>query len=143
MPYRSQDLASDDFRKYINRLIPQIYSIYEVDPEQIKLSVRVKDVHFDFDRAMPYGLIVIELVSNSLKHSFPEGQAGEIIVEMSRDAQDTHMLIIKNTGVGNPEGFDSNSSPTLGTQLVADLGLQLGRRIEFHGGKGTGIRILF
>jgi len=143
MLYKSQDLARVNFQEYITSLVSQIFSIYKVDPDRIKSLVDVKDVHLDIDRAIPCGLIISELVSNSLKHAFPGGHDGKIIVKMSQGDHGVHTLVINDNGVGIPEGFDPNDSPTLGILLVADLVRQLRGKIEFRKAEGTEITISF
>jgi len=109
----------------------------------IDFKIEVKDVYLDINRAIPCGLIIGEIVSNSLKHAFPDGKGGEIFVKMHADKKDKYALMIKDTGIGIPEGLDFHKTETLGMQLVTDLVQQLGGNIELRRNRGTEFKITF
>ncbi|MCJ7813450.1 response regulator [bacterium] len=100
--YRSPDLAKIDFAQYIKSLTHGLYRSYSIDPKQIELKSKVEDVFLSIDMAVPCGLIVNELVSNSLKHGFPpqwEGK-GRIGIVLRRKGDDQIELIVKDNGIG-------------------------------------------
>jgi two-component sensor histidine kinase len=107
------------------------------------LRLGVSDVHMDIKRAIPCGLIITELISNSLKHAFPNGKKGEIVVEMYPDKGEKYKLVISDNGVGFPEGLDFRQTKSLGMRLVVDLVNQLNGTIELRREKGTEFRIEF
>lgn len=141
--YKSKDLARIDFTDYINRLTNHLFSAYGDGMGNIDLKIEVKDVYLDIDRAIPCGLIISEIASNSLKHAFPDGRSGEISVKMHANKKDKYALMIKDTGVGIPEKLDFHKTETLGMQLVTDLVKQLDGTIDLRRNKGTEFKITF
>jgi two-component sensor histidine kinase len=101
----------------------------------------VDDILLGVDTAIPCGLIINELVSNSLKHAFPDKQ-GEILVNLHRD-NGKFTLIVRDDGVGFPEHVDFRNTDSLGLQLVCTLTDQLDGEIELNRGGGTEFRITF
>ena len=91
--------------------------------------------------AVPCGLIINELVSNSLKHAFPEGLRGAIHIDISPDKKERYLLTVRDTGIGFPEELDFQNTQTLGLQLVNMLVKQLEGKIEMVKGKGTEFKI--
>lgn len=141
--YQSKDLARINFSDYINRLTIHLFSIYRTGIKSIDLKVEVGDVFLDINRAIPCGLIINELVSNSLKHAFPDGKKGKIAVKMNEDKRGNYTLIVRDTGIGFPEGVDYHKTETLGMQLVTDLVSQLNGNIKLTRLRGTEFRIVF
>jgi two-component sensor histidine kinase len=115
------------------------------------LGIDVDDVLLDIDRAIPCGLIVNELVSNSLKHGFPSSEdrskrsqsRNEICVELHSDNQEKLTLIISDNGVGFPKDLNFQKTESLGLQLVNTLTDQLEGDIELDRRNGTAFKITF
>lgn len=141
--YQSSDLAKINFSDYIKRLTTHLLSTYRVGMERIRLKLDVRDVWLDINRAIPCGLIINELVSNSLRHAFPGDQRGDVQVIMNANKQGKYSLVVNDTGVGFPEDVDFQQTETLGMQLVIDLVSQLGGTIKLKREKGTKFRIVF
>jgi len=140
--YKSNDFARIDFSKYIEKLITHLFSIYEGGKKRIEFEVEVDDVFLDINKAIPCGLIINELISNSLRHAFPNGMQGKIEVKMFRE-NGKHILIIKDTGIGFPEKLDFRNTKTLGMQLVTDLVKQLRGTIKLARDVATEFKIAF
>jgi len=142
--YQSESLAYIDLREYIGELARHLISTSSMEPEQICLKVDVGDFSLGVDEAIPCGLIVNELISNSLKHAFPDDRGGEISVGC-RIAEDGWIrLTVSDTGVGLPAGLDIGNTDTLGLQLVTMLVRQLRGRIAVDGEQGgTVVLIMF
>jgi PAS domain S-box-containing protein len=142
--YKSPDFASIDFAEYIGNLAGSLFDSYLVDPGSIVLHVDTGGMVMDIDRAIPCGLIVNELLSNSLKYAFPDNRAGEISVRF-RSCEDGRItLTVVDTGVGLPSGFDFRNTETLGLQLVCMLVTQLRGQIDIDSGQdGTVVSISF
>ena len=143
MLYQSKNLSKIDFSEYIQPITTNLMRTYGVDPARIKLNINVKNVFMDLDRAIPCGLIINELFSNVLKHAFPEGRQGEVLIDLFQESSQEFTLLIKDNGVGLPIGMDFKNTDSLGLQLVNALVDQLGGAIVFEGRVGTTFRITF
>jgi len=143
MLYQSKDMATVDLSEYIRRLTTHLVSMYREGLGPISLKLDVKDVHLDVKRAIPCGLIITELVSNTLKHAFPDGRKGEIAVQMHPNKGKKYILVVKDDGVGIPEGLDLRKTKSLGMKLVLDLVDQINGTFELSKEKGTEFKIVF
>ncbi len=104
----------------------------------------VKDVVFDLENAIPCGLIVHELVSNSLKHAFPNDREGEIKITLYPANEEELELTFSDDGIGIPEDLDFDNMETLGLELTKDIiEHQLDGKIELDRTKGTTFHVLF
>lgn len=140
--YRSPDLARVDFGAYLNRLTRDLFAFFGIPQEQINLSIHVSDAELDVSRAIPCGLIVNELVTNALKHGFPEGRNGTIRVSLNcNDRKCT--LAVEDNGVGLPSGFDWEGAKSLGLQLVRVLTKQLDGTVKVSADPSTRFEISF
>ncbi len=137
--YRSKDLANIDVAEYIQNLSSNLFRSYSAG--RVSLKTQVDDILLGIDTAIPCGLIINELVSNSLKHAFPEKQ-GEIFVDLHRD-DGRFTLIVRDNGVGLPESVDFRNTDSLGLQLVCTLTDQLDGAIELNRTGGTEFKITF
>jgi PAS domain S-box-containing protein len=140
--YQSSDFAHIDFKEYISSLVAYLFHYYSVDPQKIKLKLNVDNLMLGMETAIPCGLIVNELVSNSLKYAFPPGCDGEINIHLH--SENGHFLLeVEDTGIGLPEKIDFENSETLGLRLVMGLIDQINGRIEHIAGPGTKYQITF
>ena len=130
--YQSKDFARVDFHAFLQSFIPTLVQSYSIHPEEISLAFHVAEVRLPIDAAIPCGLIVNELISNALKHAFPNGRRGTISIEFMQQAGDDVTLSVEDDGVGVPEGFSFENSETLGIQLVYMLAGQLGGAVEIE-----------
>ena len=141
--YQSKDFASIDFAHYIRSLTTHLMQTYQIDPKQITLKTDVKDIHLDINQGVPVGLLINELVSNALKHAFPKGKKGEIIVKFYADKKGEKTLIVNDNGIGHPDKVDISKPETLGMQLIKDLTRQIGGKLALVNKDGTTIKITF
>ena len=140
--YQSGDLARIDFVAYVRRLTDNLFESFGVDDSQIGLGVEVDDLLLTIDRAIPMGLIINELVSNSLKYAFPDGRGGRIAIELHAGEGEPFVLAVSDDGVGLPEGVDLEQTESLGLRLVTSLVSQLEARVELDRSAGTTFRII-
>ncbi len=105
---------------------------YLADAARIDLKLVSNAVYLDVDIAIPCGLIINELVSNSLKHVFPKGREGTLCIELQTDANGLHTIIVRDDGVGLPDSLNVHQTETLGLQLVTSLAGQLNATIGLH-----------
>jgi PAS domain S-box-containing protein len=141
--YQSDTLAKIDFADYIKNLAYSLFSSYNINSNRIRTKLRVEDVSLSLDTAIPCGLIINELVSNSLKHAFPENRAGEIGIDFSVCPEQQLLLIVRDNGVGFPEGFDSQKTNSLGLRLIRALTRQLRGKLEIESSNGAVFQICF
>ena len=140
--YHSENLSMIDFADYIRSLTSHLFSTYRVNAAEIKLNIEIKGVLLDINTAIPCGLIINELVSNSLKHAFPDGKRGEIKIVMHEADEDEVELMVSDTGIGFPEDLDFRNTESLGMQLVVSLvEEQLDGTIELDRSGGTAFTI--
>ena len=123
--YQSKDFAHVDFHAFLQSFIPTLIQSYSIHPEEISLAFHVAEVRLPIDAAIPCGLIVNELISNALKHAFPDGRRGTITIEFKQQGGKDAILSVEDDGVGVPESFSFEDSGTLGMQLVYMLAGQL------------------
>ncbi|MBL7149277.1 MAG: PAS domain S-box protein, partial [Candidatus Cloacimonetes bacterium] len=140
--YRSKDLAHIDFTDYVRKLTTQIFISYGANSNFIKFKIDIKDVLLDISTAIPCGLIINELVSNSIKYAFPKGSKGEISISFTYKDQ-VHTLCVKDNGIGISGEIDLENSPTLGLMLVNSLTKQLDGTLKLEKVKGTSFKITF
>jgi two-component sensor histidine kinase len=141
--YKSKDLAKVDFNDYLKDMINSMFMSYGLSSQKVALKTDVEDIAFGVDTAIPCGLIINELVSNSLKYAFPEDREGEIKVSLRRNDRAEVELTVSDNGVGMPEDVDFRKTDSLGLNLVNALVGQLQGKIELHRAKGTEFIITF
>ena len=141
--YRSNDLAKVDFCEYIQSLSRHLFMSYRVDSTDIDLNVDVKDVFLDINTSIPCGLIINELVSNSLKHAFSGRDRGKIHVAMRPENNGKFKMVIRDDGVGLPKELKVTQTESLGLQLVTMLVEQLQGTLSVENKKGTSFEIVF
>jgi two-component sensor histidine kinase len=141
--YQAGNLARVDFASYLRRLLPDLARSYRADAsENVDLKIEAMDVSLPVDRAIPCGLIVNELITNALKHAFPNGRQGGIQVRLAAQSKET-TLAVRDDGVGFPPDVDFRQSRSLGLQLVCTLANQLGGTINLERDNGTEFVITF
>ncbi|HOO90234.1 MAG TPA: histidine kinase dimerization/phosphoacceptor domain -containing protein [Syntrophales bacterium] len=141
--YLSEDLSMVDFNNYMQDLAIRLFQTYGVDTRVIQFSSQIQDVYFNIETAIPLGLISSELISNSLKHAFPEGREGTISAGLYFDKEtERYTLTITDDGIGFPEEIDYHNPSTFGLQLVDMLTKQLGGTIELDRSTGTSFTMI-
>lgn len=141
--YQSSNLSKIDFPVYIRQLAAHLFHSYGVGPERIHLRTELDKLYLNLDAAVPCGLIINELISNSLKYAFPDGRIGEIRVELHEYSDHMAKLIVADDGVGLSSDIDWETARTLGLRLVRTLAEQLGARIELKTNAGTEVQLTF
>lgn len=141
--YESKDLANIDFDEYIEHLVQTLFRSYGVNREKIRLKLNIERVMLKIDKAIPCGLIVNELVLNSLKHAFADGDTGEIEVSLVLINENETELAVSDNGIGIPEELDFRSTASLGLKLVNILTDQIDGKLDLDRSKGTKFQIRF
>jgi PAS domain S-box-containing protein len=140
--YQSDNLSQVNFPQYIRQLADHLFRSYGVTTGRIKLRTELESVPLSLDAAVPCGLIINELVSNSLKYAFPEGRAGEILIGLHGESGMARLVVADN-GVGLKREVDWVTTRSLGLRLVRSLAQQLGAQIEVLPEGGTEIKLVF
>jgi PAS domain S-box-containing protein len=141
--YRSGNVARIDFAQHVDSLCAYLFRSYGVDPSRIELHTHIIEASFGLERAIPCGLLLNELVSNSLKYAFPQGKRGRVTVELHAPAPGTYSMIVADNGIGLPPDLDIHRTDSLGLQLVCTLTKQLGGSVCVDRTGGTTFQITF
>ncbi|NMO08268.1 sensor histidine kinase [Methanobacterium subterraneum] len=140
--YRSADLKNIDFKEYITTLANDLYRTYVKDPSRVALELNIQDVNIDINAAIPLGLILNELITNSMKHAFPNGKDGAVSISFGKN-DDEFILKVSDDGIGFPSDLDYTKTNSLGMQLVNSLTNQINGKIELDKDHGTKFTITF
>ena len=140
--YRTKDLSRIDFRQYIEDLCNYLFFSYDISFSRVSLQLDVEEIYFGIDTALPCGLIINELVTNAIKHAFPDYSVGVLSVKLHRMAIGKYDLTVQDDGKGATR-IDFEKSTTLGMELVRTLTEQLEGTIEVNVESGTAITISF
>ncbi|NJD52143.1 MAG: PAS domain S-box protein [Candidatus Methanoperedens sp.] len=142
--YQSRDLAKIDFKDYINDLTANLFQSYNSNSGKITLDMNIENIQMDIDFAIPCGLIINELVTNSLKYAFPEDIKGEIGIVLHKTDKEMFELVIGDNGIGLPKDLDFRKTESLGLHLVTILTEnQLHGEINLIRNHGTEFQIKF
>jgi PAS domain S-box-containing protein len=144
--YQGKDLARIDFDQYTRKLTGRLMKSFGVDPNRIITSTNIDNVFLGVDTAIPCGLIINELFTNSMKYAFPldkfKDKKGQVRIDChSNNAEYT--LVFSDNGVGLPEDIDFHKAETMGLDLIRTLVGQLGGNIELNRNNGTEFTITF
>jgi two-component sensor histidine kinase len=142
--YRSDDFSRIDIAAYVERLIDAITPHHLKRSEAIEIITELDQVSLTVGTALPCSLLINELVTNCLKHAFPNGQSGRIKVEFHKIPGNRYRIVVADNGVGLPTDLDLHKTKSLGLQLVANLAeLQLRGNIDLSVNNGTIVTIEF
>ena len=127
--YQSPDLSSIGFDDYLKSLVANVMSAQNAAARNVTATTVVEGVSLPIQRAIPCGLIVNELVTNSLKYAFPDDRTGTIAVSMKADGDQIELRVWDN-GVGLPTSLDPSKAKTLGLDLVYTFAEQLDATVD-------------
>jgi two-component sensor histidine kinase len=116
--YQTKNLANIDLDDYLKNLTDVLFISYGVNRNKIKLNINVEIIPLGVDTAIHCGLIINELVSNSLKHAFPGDQSGEIRISLRSAEENEFELVVSDNGTGLPKDMDFRNTETFGLQMV-------------------------
>ena len=141
--YQTKDFSRINFNEYTNELCRSLLGAYGINNDRIELRTEIENVFFAIDTAMPLGLIINEMFTNSVKHAFPEGSKGIILIKMFKDKNKVNHLVFSDNGIGAGENFMNDNPAKLGILLINTLVEQLEGSITSNTDYGTEIRIEF
>ena len=141
--YQSEHLDRIDLPPYVQNLVANLYQSFGCGNTAIQFNLNLDPIYLNIETAIPCGLIINELVSNSLKYAFAQSLVGEINIDFHKINSQEFQLIIQDNGSGFPHGFDVENAETLGLRLVRMLAYQLEASIAIDSQCGTCYNIIF
>ena len=141
--YQTENLAALNVDEYTKSLVDKLFGYYRDLATRVTLRTEIERISLGIDTAIPLGMIVTELVSNCLKHAYPEGTAGDVAVSVRAVGKQEYELIVSDKGVGIPDDADRQGAKSFGLELVYALVDQLDGQMEIGGVNGTDVRIRF
>ncbi|MBE9042271.1 PAS domain S-box protein [Oscillatoriales cyanobacterium LEGE 11467] len=141
--YKSTDLATIDFTEYVRNLVNNLYYSYNTTGGEIDVSIKADSLLVNLETAIPCGLLINELMTNSFKYAFPGETSGEITIQLYGDRDDKINLIVRDNGIGIPEEIDWQDTSSLGLRLVNILAEQLEGNIALDRQDGTSFHLVF
>lgn len=140
--YMSGEMGQIDIKEYTRDITTSLFQSYELYSNSVKLRLDVDKVLLDIDTAIPCGLIINEIVTNSLKHAFPDGSNGQIFIEFHKE-NNIYKLVVGDNGKGLPMDFDIQKTETLGLKLITTLVKQIDGIFDLNRIGGTMFTITF
>ncbi|MCU0438660.1 MAG: tetratricopeptide repeat protein [Raineya sp.] len=140
--YKSENLQSISLADYIENLIVYFQKTYSLEQKQIQIETQLEDVYLDIDKLIPCGLILNELITNSIKYAFNNQQMG-IIKIWAKVEGDSCILEVKDNGVGLPADFNPKKTKSLGLRLIEGLVKQIKGSWEYQNFEGASFKIHF
>ena len=141
--YKSKNLSEIKAGEYIKNLVEYLEGTYHSPSREIEITTEIKDHYLSLDVAISCGLIINELVSNSMKYAFPQNQYGNIKVSLQSANENNLVLTIKDDGIGMSLNFKTLNPQSLGLELVKLMVKQLNGKMAIDGTAGTSITITF
>lgn len=139
--YESKEFSRINFADYIDSLVSELISAYGINQE-IVVDKKIESENFSIDTIIPLGLLINEIISNSLKYAFDGKEKGEILIQLSNHPDGYH-LIIGDNGKGIPKNVLDNESTTLGLELIKLLTDQLNGHVKILEREGTYFEVIF
>lgn len=141
--YKSEDLARVNFAQYLQGFADYLFQAYNIDPRRVQLITDIEEVSLDLNKAIHCGLIVNELLSNSLKHAFLDGRKGLVNIRLHSEKKNKVSMEISDNGLGIPKEMEIDKVDSLGLKLVYGLVDQIGGTLNLERKKGTRFQVIF
>ena len=140
--YQFENLSTIELKRFVNDLCRQVESVFKKQ-NPVAVNITVPDLHLDIDTAVPLGLIMNELLSNSFKYAFNDVTEGEINLGIRSVTEGKYELLYSDNGPGLPADFNVAKASTLGIQLIYDLSRQIGGNVKYENKNGASFSINF
>lgn len=139
--YQAENLSHINFKDYLNYLSKQLLMSYSLN-KRVSLKMDCDDIYLGIETAVPCGLLVNELITNSMKHAFPDGRSGNVYISL-KQVNNQYELIIRDDGIGIPPNLDFENSTSLGIQIVHSLVNQIDGELEINNDHGAEFKVKF
>ena len=136
--YQDGNVRAIKMNEYIHTLTDNLFASYNVDPTKIKLSTEIENINLDIDTVIPLGLIINELVSNSLKYAFKSQPSGTLNISL-KDKSDHLELLVKDNGNGFPAGLNVSRQHSFGLQLISAFAQKLKAKLDIYNDNGAAV----
>lgn len=140
--YESESFSRIPIRDYITDLTKTIRDIYANSEKSIELDLACDDINLNINQAIPFGLLLNEVISNAFEHAFRNRSEGLVSIDVQDHGGDIR-AIIKDNGIGLPDNFEEIKKHSLGSSIIENLVSQLEGELEIESGKGTQVMIVF
>jgi len=139
--YQGNAVNSVNMHEYIKMLSNHLFQTYNIQTDKIKFHTQIEDLKLHTDTAIPLGMILNELVSNSLKYAFNKQESGDIWVAMKKTDNEL-LLQVKDNGIGLPVDFRPENSSSFGYEIIKAFSQKLKARMNIDGNNGTDVQII-
>ena len=139
--YQRDNLTGVNVNSYLDDLCNELFASYKVDNEHVKLNLDIIDITLDVDTVIPMGLIINELITNSLKYAFPNNRKGNLSISLQQIKDELH-LSVSDDGVGY-SASENTSKKSFGSTLIRALSKQLDGTLKIDHEKGTKVSMVF
>lgn len=136
--YQEGNIRGIRMDDYINMLAQNIFSSYNISPDRISLATDIEKLNLDVDTVIPLGLIINELVSNSLKYAFENTSKGVVTISL-KEKDDCLELLVKDNGKGFPSGLNIYKTRSFGLQLITAFSQKLKAHLDFYNDNGAAV----
>jgi two-component sensor histidine kinase len=139
--YQGDAVNSVNMNEYIRILADHLFHSYNIKPEKINLHTHIENFRLHTDSAIPLGMILNELISNSLKYAFKHKDHGDIWVTITKNGNEL-FLQVKDNGVGLPADFDPENTSSFGFEIISAFAQKLKARMNIDGSDGTDVQLI-
>ncbi|MBK8504369.1 MAG: sensor histidine kinase [Saprospiraceae bacterium] len=134
--YEEDNLTGIEIKIYFEKLIQSLFHSYNISPERIALQMNIEDLHLDVESVIPLGLIVNELITNSLKYAFPKEKTGIITISLQENQNNLHLQVMDD-GIGFDQTDQKMMGKSFGFRLINVFKLQLKANMHIDSSNGT------
>lgn len=135
--YNEGNIRGISMESYINNLADSLFHSYNIQPDKVKMKTNIEELNLDVDTVIPIGLILNELISNSLKYAFKGKEGGEISVDLMKEADGSLLLKVKDNGNGFPEGARTTGSSSFGMKMINAFAQKLKAKLAIYNDGGA------
>ena len=139
---KSEEISNIYMKQYVKELTNSLSVSLNSQNRRIRINQNIGDILLDINKAIPCGLIINELITNSLKHAFPDEKRGDVDIELNENSK-KYILKVSDNGIGMPDTFNIENSDSLGLQIVASLTKQINGQLKIKNGGGAEFNIVF